>query len=91
MISEHVKRLYGRSGPSLWAGHIMLPCNVCARCGEEDDPEGYWAFDDDDDRICGKCERELADPLPLEHPKLVSITEYQLERSIQIVRRRKAS
>lgn len=36
--------------------------------------------------VCGPC----VNPLPAQHPVLRSITEYQLERSIEIVRQRKA-
>lgn len=40
-------------------GEIMLPCNVCAHCGECDDPESArrWPEDEDGDRICPACAR----------------------------------
>ena len=57
MITESVKREYGTT----WRGVVHMPINVCAHCGESDDPEStkHWPRDADDDLVCPRCaERE---------------------------------
>lgn len=45
----------------VYHGVRHLPCNVCARCGYNDDPETAqtWGEDEDGDRVCRKCEKEI--------------------------------
>jgi len=54
MISEQVQKTMVK----FW-GEAHYPINVCMHCGDEDDPEGYWGEDEDGDRICRTCEKEI--------------------------------
>jgi hypothetical protein len=49
-------------------GSKPLPVNVCAHCGDVDDPEttSRWELDDDGDRMCRACER-AANEEPVRH------------------------
>lgn len=51
MISPKVTK---RARAERWP---MLPINVCARCGRDDDPQDteHWEKDIDDHRVCPAC------------------------------------
>jgi hypothetical protein len=55
MISPHVRAQYGT-----YRGHTLLPSNVCAHCGIDDDPETTrrWELDEDGDRMCSECAKK---------------------------------
>ena len=56
MIAPNVRAQF-----STYRGQPLIPCNVCCRCGEYDDPEttARWPLDDDGDRICRECARAI--------------------------------
>lgn len=54
---------------TIFRGRPVLPSNVCAHCGKEDDPESAWEQDNDGDRICSECDEVVLRTLLQEQPR----------------------